>query len=131
MLNRIRYFNKRVTNRITLKIAGAPHSPISLIRHQGRRSGKPYETPVMVERTANGFIFALTYGPKVDWYRNILAAGSGTLRWMGKEYTIDNLQIIDARTGQAAFGMPVKFILRLLGRRHFFQMRAQEVAPVK
>lgn len=131
MIKRIRYFNKRVTNRITLRIAGAPHSPISLIRHQGRRSAKPYETPIIVAHTSDGFIFALTYGPNVDWYRNILAAGHGTLRCNGKEYNIDSPQTIDARMGQAAFGIPAKFILRLLGIRYFFQMREQEVVPAR
>jgi len=126
MLNRIRYFNKRFTNRVTGKIAGARYSPICLIRHTGRRSGKVYETPMMAARSADGFVFALTYGPKVDWYRNVQAAGRASLRWQGQEYTIENPQPIDARAGQNAFGFPPSLILRLLGVRNFFKMETQK-----
>jgi deazaflavin-dependent oxidoreductase (nitroreductase family) len=126
MLNRIRYFNKRVTNRITRKIAGARYSPICLIRHIGRRSGKLYETPMMAVRTVDGFVFALTYGPGVDWYRNVVAAGHATLRWQGQEYAIENPQTIDAETGQHAFPFPPSLILRLLGIRHFIRMKVNE-----
>jgi len=126
MLNRIRYFNKRFTNRFTRKIAGARHSPICLIRHTGRRSGKVYETPMMAVRTPDGFVFALTYGPNVDWYRNVQAAGRATLCWQGQEYAIEDPQAIDARTGQNAFPFPPSLILRILGVRHFFQMKIRE-----
>jgi deazaflavin-dependent oxidoreductase (nitroreductase family) len=126
LLNRIRYFNKRFTNRITGKIAGARYSPICLIRHIGRRSGKLYETPMMAARTAGGFVFALTYGPNVDWYRNVQAAGCATLRWQGQEYTIENPQPIDARTGQNAFAFPASLILSLLGVRHFIHMAIKQ-----
>jgi deazaflavin-dependent oxidoreductase (nitroreductase family) len=122
LLNRIRYINKRFTNRITVKIAGARHSPICLIRHTGRRSGRLYATPMMAVRCADGFVFALTYGPNVDWYRNVQAAGCATLRWQGQEYAIENPQPIDARAGQNAFPFPSSLILRLLGIRNFFHM---------
>jgi deazaflavin-dependent oxidoreductase (nitroreductase family) len=88
LLNRIRVFNKQALNPMILKFAGCSHSPISVIRHAGRRSGKPYLTPIIVEPLVDGFVFALTYGPKVDWYRNVLAAGWCTVIWHGKEYVI-------------------------------------------
>ena len=53
--NRIRTFNKYVTNRITRRFASFSHGPFALIRHVGRRSGKLYETPIMVEPTAEGY----------------------------------------------------------------------------
>lgn len=126
MLNHIRYFNKRVTNRITGKIAGRRYSPICLIRHTGRRTGTPYETPIMAARTGDGFIFALTYGPNVDWYRNVLASGHATLRWQGQELALEHPQTVDARTGQNAFPFPPSLILRLLGMQHFFQMKVTQ-----
>ena len=126
MLNLICYFNKRVTNRITGKIAGLRYSPICLIWHTGRRTGTLYETPLMAARTLDGFIFALTYGPHVDWYRNVLAAGHATLRWQGQEYALEDPQTVDARTGQNAFPFPPSLILRLLGIRHFFQMKVTQ-----
>jgi len=128
LLNRIRQFNKLYTNRVTRKIAGARYSPICLIRHTGRRSGKLYETPMMATRTADGFVFALTYGPNVDWYRNVLAAGHATLRWQGQEYVLENPQTIDARTGQDAFPFPPSLILRFLGVQYFFRMTGRKLS---
>jgi hypothetical protein len=81
---------------------------------------------MMAARTADGFIFALTYGPNVDWYRNVQAAGCATLRWQGQDYVIENPQPLDARTGQNAFGFPPSLILRLLGVRHFVKMTIKE-----
>ena len=128
MLDRIRYFNKRVINRVLIRFAGMPHSPFSLVRHVGRRSAKAYQTPIMVAPSGDGFIFCLTYGPNTDWYRNIVAAGHAMLRSSGKEYRIDNPKMIDASTGRAAFGIPAKYLLRLLGVRYFFHMEAHIVA---
>ncbi len=46
--NRIRIFNKYVTNRLLRGFANLSHSPFAIIRHVGRRSGKPYETVIWV-----------------------------------------------------------------------------------
>jgi deazaflavin-dependent oxidoreductase (nitroreductase family) len=121
--DRIRAFNKHTFNPIILKSAGSQRSPFAVIHHVGRRSGKPYETPVIAEPVTNGFVFALTYGPEVDWYRNVLAAGRGTIVWHGKEYPIEQPEILDIKTGVRAFPLLERLILSLLGIRHFFRMR--------
>ena len=108
-----------------MKFAGLRYSPISIIRHVGRRSGKLYETPVIVEPLAEGFVFALTYGPDVDWYRNILATGRATLRWHGKEYALEKPEPIDRQAALAAFPQPFRLILRFVGPRHYFRMKQQ------
>ena len=77
------FHNKRIFNRVTLKFAGSAYSPIAIIRHSGRRSGTMYATPGIVEPLGDTFLFALPYGSKVDWYRNILAAGYSHLAWEG------------------------------------------------
>src|SRR6266566_10163061 len=86
--HRLRTFNKHITNRITRWFARLSHGPFALIRHVGRRSGTPYETPIMVRWAAEGFVVALTYGESVDWYRNLLSAGQGTLLWHGRDYVL-------------------------------------------
>ncbi len=95
--DRVRAFNKHTFNPMILKSAGSSRSPFAVIHHVGRRSGKPYETPVIVEPVNSGFVFALTYGPEVDWYRNVLAAGRGTSVWHGKEYAIEQPETLDPR----------------------------------
>ena len=119
----IRAFNKRVFNRVIMRVAGRRHSPIAVVRHVGRKSGKPYETPVMVAPIKDGFLFALTYGPEVDWYRNVSAAGRTALRWQGRTYRIENPKAVGRRSALPAFPLPLRAMLLLLGTRHFVVMK--------
>lgn len=59
--NRMRSFNKHILNRVTRRFTSSSRGPFAIIRHVGRRSGKPYETPIMVEPAVDGFVIALTY----------------------------------------------------------------------
>jgi deazaflavin-dependent oxidoreductase (nitroreductase family) len=118
----IRAFNKRFTNRLVRRFAGVSRTPFALIRHVGRRSGKPYETPIIVMPQGKRFVIALTYGPDVDWYRNVQAAGKATLLWHNQEYALRAPQPIDVRTGLSAFPPPFRQILGVLGTRQFVQM---------
>jgi len=120
--NRIRAFNKRYFNRLVHRFAGVSRTPFALIRHVGRRSGKPYETPIIVMPQGHGFVIALTYGPRVDWYRNVQAAGAATLLWHNKEYALKQPEPIDVKAGLSAFPPPFRQILGLLGTRDFVRM---------
>ncbi len=65
-------FTKRVVNPLTRRFAD--RLPwFGLLTHVGRRSGTTYHTPLNVFRRGEGYVFALTYGPDVDWVRNIIA----------------------------------------------------------
>ncbi len=80
---RLARFNRHVTNPIQRMWAGwAP--TFGILEHVGRRSGKPYRTPLTVFSTDNGVAILLTYGPDRDWLKNITAAGGGTMRRHGK-----------------------------------------------
>jgi deazaflavin-dependent oxidoreductase (nitroreductase family) len=121
--NRIRIFNKYVTNRILRGFASFSHGPFAIIRHVGRRSGKPYETVIMVWPMGEGFVIALTYGPKVDWYRNILAAGGCTVFWHRRVYAVGKPEPIDVKTALPAFSPLHQFILRLIGIQDFVRVK--------
>lgn len=123
-LNRMRFLNKRIFNRITLKFAGSSYSPISIIRHIGRRSGTTYATPVIVQPSGDMFVLALPYGSKVDWYRNVLAAGRGTIIWHSKEYPVESPQPLPAGAGLHAFPIGLSLIVRIVGAQHFIQMKS-------
>ena len=127
-LDRVRQFNKRTFNPWVLKSAGGAHSPFAVVHHIGRRSGGAYKTPVIAMAVRDGFVFALTYGPGVDWYRNILAAGSCTLRWRGETYRLEQPVTLSAEAGLLAFPVPLRWILRLNGKRDFFRMGASPSA---
>lgn len=122
--NKIRYFNKKFTNRLMIRIAGKKHSPIFLIEHVGRHSGKHYRIPIMAAPQKDGFVFALTYGTEVDWYRNVLAAKSAMLIYKGKTFSLSDPQVVETRRGQNAFAFPANLILRMIGIRDFFFMRS-------
>jgi deazaflavin-dependent oxidoreductase (nitroreductase family) len=71
----------------------------AVIRHIGRRSGKTYATPVVADRVTDGFILPLPYGTRVDWLRNVLAAGRATIQVSGHAYDVVEPEIIDAALG--------------------------------
>jgi deazaflavin-dependent oxidoreductase (nitroreductase family) len=90
-----------------------------MVTSVGRKSGKTYETPIIVQPTDGGFIIELTYGDQVQWYRNVLAAGGCKLTYKAVEYDIVGVRPVDVEAGLAAFPPAQRRILTLLRRRHF------------
>src|SRR5579859_4737387 len=118
-------FLKHYFNPLIRRIAHSAHGPFAIVRHIGRRSGKTYETPIIVAPTNNGFVFELTYGPQVDWYKNMLAAGGCTLVWHGRDYLIGRIEPMGTRVGRAAFPQPFRVALWLIGKKDFLKMVVQ------
>jgi|SRR5690242_9266747 len=129
--DRIRIFNKYVTNKVFRGFASRSRGPFAVIHHVGRRSGKPYETTIMVWHLGEGFVIALTYGPDVDWYRNVVAAGGGTLFWHGRVYTIGKPEPIDAQTALTAFPAFFRFVLRRTGTHQFVWVKSSVPEPAR
>jgi len=86
--NGLLIFLKYTLNPLTRRLARSSFGPFTIVRHVGRRSGKQYETPIIVSPVKDGFVIELTYGYDVDWHKNVLAAGGCTMVWHGKEYVI-------------------------------------------
>ena len=120
---------KHTLNRVTTRAARSGHGPFSLIRHTGRRTGKAYETPLILARHGNDFVAELTYGPDVAWYRNVVAAGRCSVLYKGVEYQIDRIEPCDPGVGVRAFGYPAAAVLRLLRRHEFRLLHTAEPAP--
>jgi deazaflavin-dependent oxidoreductase (nitroreductase family) len=111
-------------NPVALRAARSGRGPFSLVRHVGRKTGTTYETPLIVATVPDGFIAELTYGPKVSWYRNVVAAGRCVLIVDGVEHEIDAITEYSTQDGLAAFGYPRALVLKLLRRREFRHLRA-------
>ncbi|HEY5889494.1 MAG TPA: nitroreductase family deazaflavin-dependent oxidoreductase [Acidimicrobiia bacterium] len=81
--------NKHVFNPMALK-----GDKWSVINHVGRRSGTRYRTPLEAHPVDGGFVFIMVYGPKTDWARNALAAGSAELEFKGERYLLESPRLI-------------------------------------
>jgi deazaflavin-dependent oxidoreductase (nitroreductase family) len=131
MRDRIRVFNKHVTNRLFRRFALRGLGPFAIVGHVGRRSGTPHETVIWVWPTRIGFVIALIYGPEVDWRRNLLAAGGGTVFWHNKLYTVGTPEPIDATTALRAFPALFRLVFRTVGRQmQFVQLTSRNAAPI-
>ena len=84
----------RATKGFVLPSAGTPGAAVSVVRHVGRTTAQPYETPVQAIATDDGFVIALPYGPNTDWLKNVLASGSATIAHDGNTHRVDRPEII-------------------------------------
>ncbi len=94
VLDAIRRFNRDVTNPHAMESAGTPGAYASVVRHVGRTTGQPHETPVRATATDEGFLIALPYGTRADWLKNVRASGSATIVDEGTTYDVDQPEII-------------------------------------
>jgi len=110
---------KNTLNRGTVRLARAGWGPFALVRHVGRKTGRPYETPLLLATHGRDFIAELTYGPDVSWYRNVVAAGRCSVVVAGVEHEIDRIEVCPPEVGMRAFGYPAALVLKALRRREF------------
>jgi deazaflavin-dependent oxidoreductase (nitroreductase family) len=104
----------RHTNALMLPLAGKRWNPIfAVVIHRGRRSGRTYSTPVAARRVGDGFVISLSFGAQVDWYKNLVAAEGGVLRWRGRDFVVTEPTAVDSATGLTAFNAVQRFFLRL------------------
>ena len=102
-------FNRHVTNPIQRLWAGwAP--TFGILEHVGRKSGKPYRTPLNVFSTDDGVAILLTYGPNRDWLKNITAARGGRLKRYGKTIELTDPRVMskeEAAQSVTGFWRPI------------------------
>lgn len=93
----------RLFNGMQMRTAGSPGAYASVIRHAGRTSGRPYQTPVGAVPVEDGFVIALPYGTQSNWVRNVLASGGATIVNDGRTYRVDRPEIIPLDTVATRF----------------------------
>jgi deazaflavin-dependent oxidoreductase (nitroreductase family) len=119
----------RLTRPAMLPLAGKRWNPIfAVVEHRGRKTGRSYSTPVAARRSADGFIIALAFGAHVDWYRNLVAAGGGTIRWRGDVYAVTAPERVDAATVLTTFDPVQRRLLQVAGIDGFVQVGAAEAS---
>ena len=91
-------FNRVVTNRVFAPLAGRV-PPWALVEHIGRRSGRRYRTVVWAfpRPREREFVYVLTYGPGADWVRNVLAAGTCRVLWLGRWRPFSSVMLVEGK----------------------------------
>ena len=113
----------RLTRPAMLPLAGKRWNPIfAVVEHSGRKTGRGYRTPVAARRSGDGFTIALAFGAQVDWYRNLVAAGGGTIRWRGEVYSVTAPERVDATTVLPTFDPVQRWLLQVAGIDGFVQV---------
>ena len=114
----------RLFNPLTLALTGSRHLPLfAVVHHRGRRSGRSYTTPVGARRTTDGFVIPLTFGERVDWFRNVQAAGACVIRWKGADYPVIEPAVVDWATAWSAFYPVERVLVPLIGIKQFVRLR--------
>ena len=91
----MRRVNRAVTNPLMGMVAGIV-PPLAIVHHSGRKSGRPYRTPVLAFPYAKGLVTPLPYGTDTDWCLNVLEAGDCTLETFGRRIAVSNPRIVGA-----------------------------------
>ncbi|QJW37150.1 nitroreductase family deazaflavin-dependent oxidoreductase [Cellulosimicrobium protaetiae] len=126
--------NKRFLNPVMLRVATGV-GPMAVVRHVGRRSGRPYRTPVFAfayrapEDPGVRVVLALTYGPDVDWVRNVDAAGSFELERRDERYAVDDLRRVTGEDGLRLLPGWTSAVLRRTGVDEFRTGRLRRTLP--
>jgi hypothetical protein len=127
VVDRVRRFNRAVTNPRVLRSAGRPGASASVIRHLGRVSGRSYETPVGPFAVGDHFVIALPYGPSADWVRNVLTKGSAVLVHEGRTLSLHEPEVVPVAAVIADLPASEQRTLRLFGVKECLRVRP---APV-
>lgn len=113
-------FNKRIANPVLGRLVGV--GPFAELEHVGRRSGRVRHTVLLAFRRGSGVVVALTYGPDVDWFKNIGVAGAARMRLGGLVLDLGPAARLSAEDGLDSMPAVVRPLLRLAGVRDFIEL---------
>ncbi|PJI94467.1 nitroreductase family deazaflavin-dependent oxidoreductase [Luteimicrobium subarcticum] len=106
--------------------------PFAVVYHEGRTTGRRYRTPVIVFARPRDdgevdALFALPYGPRVDWVRNGEAAGRLLLERADVVYVLDDLRTQHGDEAMAQVPDPARTFLTTLGTRDVLLARVRHL----
>jgi len=121
-------FNRRVVNPFQRRYAGVIPAH-GIVEHTGRKSGRAYQTPVLVFRSPTGFSMIVGYGLHSDWVRNLEAAGGGGLQHRRRHYAISRPRIVHGEDAYQALPRVMRSLARLVHVEGVLQVDATEDRP--
>jgi deazaflavin-dependent oxidoreductase (nitroreductase family) len=107
-------FNRTVTNRNTGVFAGRI-PPFIVLEHRGRKSGRIYQTPLMMFHQDPYVLIVLTYGERTDWLRNLQAANEAVVLERNRRFTVSHPVIERGPAAMRPLPLPIRLFLGLLG----------------
>jgi deazaflavin-dependent oxidoreductase (nitroreductase family) len=123
-----RRFHHGVGNPLQLRSAGTPGTYASVIRHQGRTTGRAYQTPVWAVSTEDEFVVAIVYGSGTDWLKNVLASGAAAIVHEGETCPVDRPEIVPMDSVRAYFPATLQRTHRLIRVEGCLRVRRVKVA---
>lgn len=96
---------------------------VGVLQHRGRVTGRVFSTPLGMRRLGDSFVMPLTFSEEAGWYRNVRAAGSCVVRYMGREHRLVEPEIIDFAAASPAFPRYELLQFRLIGINQYLRMR--------
>jgi deazaflavin-dependent oxidoreductase (nitroreductase family) len=115
-------WNRAVLNRVTTPVARRLPG-FALVHHTGRRTGRARQTPVNLFPAPGGYVVALTYGPRTDWVRNVLAAGACEVETRGRRVACTAPRLFRDPSARQ-IRLPERPLLRVLGVADFLSLSA-------
>lgn len=104
---------KRFANPVLIHLAG--WGWFVELEHVGRRSGTTYRTPLLAFRDGDAVTIALTYGPGVQWLKNIRAAGRCRMRHRGRVLELGAPVDLSTEEGLRRMPRPIRFVFARTG----------------
>ena len=121
----IRPFTTKVFNRFSRRFVHRLPG-FAIIGYRGRKSGKSYRTPMNAFRHGDTYVFALTYGPEVQWVKNVLAAGEADLQVGSRHIPLSRPELFADPTRRLT-PQPIRFFLGVMRVHWFLRMSAPPV----
>jgi deazaflavin-dependent oxidoreductase (nitroreductase family) len=123
----LRPFTTNLFNPISRHFAGWLPG-FGILIYRGRTSGRLYRTPMNVFRHGDAFVLALTYGPDVQWVKNVIAAGGCQLVTRGRSMRLGSPRLFsDPKRRQMP--APVRVLLGLMRVTEFMELRIEPPGP--
>jgi deazaflavin-dependent oxidoreductase (nitroreductase family) len=112
----------RVVNPVTMTFAGYV-PPFAIVIHKGRKTGAAHRNPVMAHAHGEEVVFALTYGSKVNWVRNTLAAGGCDIVRRGRRIGLVDPRLEEHDEPPPEFSRLQRPILERAGVHEYLRLR--------
>lgn len=128
-LRLVRRLGRDVFNRAALRTAGLPGASAHVIRHRGRRSGKPYRTPIGLTASDDGWLVMLPYGTTPDWLKNVLTAGEAEVEIDGGVYTVTDPWVAPRSDVAHLLSPADRLVARVFGVDDVLRLRRSAAVP--